>query len=222
VHPVNWVVSTDVQITRRPDPGDMTNSLRTRPMSPTARRTGRGLALAGSGILLAAALSACGSSDPSSAGSSHHGSGDISAGPNSGVLAAQKGTIDPCSLLTEDQLSAIIGSAVTAKGPAVEVARGRSCTYTFKETGNTILDEGDIDIAAWHGSEFFAAGTVGAARTGVGDEAQDDSSHGVVLFRVGDDVVQVHVLSPDHKTDSVQIASAAAGQVAGASRVSCD
>jgi hypothetical protein len=30
--------------------------------------------------------------------------------------------------------------------------------------------------------------------------------------------VQVHVISPDHKADSVQIASAAAGQLAGASR----
>jgi hypothetical protein len=210
------------QTTGRPDSGDMTNSLRNRLMSPTARPTGRALALATSGLMLAAALAACGSSDNASNDSGSKKSGDTSAGSTNGTgaLAAEKGTIDPCSLLTEDQLSAIIGSAVTAKGPAVEVARGRSCTYTFKETGNTILDEGDIDIAAWHGSEFFAAGTIGAARPGVGDEAQDDSAHGIVLFRVGDDVVQVHVLSPDHKTDSVQIASAAAGQVAGASRLS--
>jgi hypothetical protein len=186
-------------------------------MSPAARRTRRALALAASGIMLAAALSACGSSDNSGSKKS----GDASAGSTNGTGAlGAEGTIDPCSLLTEDQLSAIIGSAVTAKGPAVEMARGRSCAYTFKETGNTILDEGDIDIAAWHGSEFFAAGTVGATRSGVGDEAQDDSAHGVVLFRVGDDVVQVHVLSPDHKTDSVQIASAAAGRVADASRLS--
>jgi hypothetical protein len=187
-------------------------------MSPSARRTGRGFVLATSGIVLAAALTACGSSSRSGS----EGSGDTSAGATdgSGALAAEDGTIDPCSLLTEDQLSAIIGTAVTAKGPAVEVARGRSCTYTFAETGNTVLDEGDIDIAAWHGSEFFAAGTIGEARSGIGDEAQDDSAHGVVAFRLGDDVVQVHVLSPDHKGDSVQIASAAAGKVPAASRLS--
>jgi hypothetical protein len=167
---------------------------------------------------LVAGLAACGSSD---------GTADQSAAAKApapthkaGALTAEEGTIDPCSLVSEDQLSDIIGAAVTAKGPAVDVARGRSCAYTFPETGNTVLDEGDIDIAAWHGSEFFAAGTIGAARSGVGDEAQDDSQHGVVLFRVGDDVVQVHVLSPDHKTDSVQIAKAAAGQVASASRQS--
>jgi hypothetical protein len=168
--------------------------------------------------MLTAALTACGSSS----GSGSEKSGDTSAGSTngSGALAAEKGTIDPCTLLTEDQLSTIVGTAVTAKGPAVEVARGRSCTYTFAETGNTVLDESDIDIAAWHGSEFFAAGTIGETRSGIGDEAQDDSAHGVVAFRLGDDVVQVHVLSPDHKGDSVQIAGAAAGQVTSASRLS--
>jgi hypothetical protein len=187
-------------------------------MSVANRSAGRVLALAASGIFLAAGLSACGSSD----GSTDQASTAKVTGPTdkASAVATERGTIDPCSLLSENQLSDIIGAAVTAKGPAVDVARGRSCTYTFPETGNTILDEGDIDIAAWHGSEFFAAGTIGAARSGVGDEAQDDSQHGVVLFRVGDDVVQVHVLSPDHKTDSVQIASAAADHVASAARQS--
>ena len=113
-----------------------------------------------------------------------------------------------------------MGSAVAVDGPAVEVVRGRSCSYTFKETANAILDEGTIDIATWHGAEFFSAGTVGPPRAGIGEEAQDDSAHRVVMFRVGDDVVQVAVISPDHKGASVQIARAAAGQVADASRLS--
>jgi hypothetical protein len=195
----------------------MTNSLNHAPANH--RRPGRRLVLASSVVALAAALSSYGYG--SSSGSSQNG--DSSARTNAGAgsgsgSGADIGTIDSCSLLSEDRLSAIVGSAVTVDGPAVEVARGRSCTYTFKETGNSILDEGTIDIAAWHGSGFFSPGTIGGSRSGIGEEAQDDSAHGVVIFRVGEDVVQVHVLSPDHKADSVQIASAAADQLAGASR----
>jgi hypothetical protein len=203
------VVSTDDLGARRPDAGAMTNSLKHAPANQ--RRAGQSLVLASSVVALAAALSSCGYA--SSTGSSQNGHNPASA--NTG---AHSGTIDSCSLLSEDRLSAIVGSAVTVDGPAVEVARGRSCTYTFKETGNSILDEGTIDIAAWHGSGFFSPGTIGGSRSGIGEEAQDDSAHGVVIFRVGEDVVQVHVISPDHKADSVQIASAAAGQLAGASR----
>lgn len=104
--------------------------------------------------------------------------------------------------------------AVTAEGPAVEVARGRACTYSFAENNNAILDAGTIDIAAWQGSAFFAAGTNGVPRSGIGEQAQDDSEHGIVIFRVDDVVVQVHVISPDHKRASLDIARAAAGQVA--------
>lgn len=189
----------------------MTKSFTTARVSAN-RRTGRALVLTSSAIALAATLSACGYG--SSAGSSRDG--EVSVGTKA---VADSGTIDSCSLLSEDQLSAIIGSAVTVDGPAVEVARGRSCRYSFKETGNTVLDEGTIDIATWHGSGFFSPGTIGGtARSGIGEQAQDDSDHGVVIFRVGQDVVQVHVISPDHKGDSVPIASAAAGEVADASR----
>jgi hypothetical protein len=190
----------------------MTNSLNTAPL-PLNRRVGRGLLLAATGVALATALSSCGyGSSPDTAQTNQK------AAPTRAAAAAETGTIDSCSLLSEAQLSGIVGSAVTVDGPAVEVARGRSCTYTFEETGNAILDEGTIDIAAWHGSGFFSPGTIGGARSGIGEEAQDDSDHGVVIFRIGEDVVQVHVLSPAHKGDSVQIASAAANRLAGASR----
>ena len=193
----------------------MTNSFKIAHLSAD-RRAGRTLVLASSAVALAATLASCGYG--SSSGSSQNTA--ASAGTNIGA-AADSSTIDSCSLLSEDQLSAIVGAAVTVDGPAVEVARGRSCTYTFKETGNTVLDEGTIDIATWHGSGFFSPSTLGGtARSGIGEEAQDDSDHGVVIFRVGADVVQVHVISPDHKGDSGQIASAAASQVAGAERSS--
>jgi hypothetical protein len=189
----------------------MTNSLNNAPLS-TNRRAARGLLLAASAVALATALSSCGYGSSSGSAKTSQKSAPTR------VAAADSGTIDSCSLLSEDQLSAIVGSAVTVDGPAVDVARGRSCSYTFKETGNAVIDEGTIDIATWHGSGFFSPGTIGGARSGIGEEAQDDSDHGVVIFRVGEDVVQVHVISPEHKSDSVQIASAAANQLPSASR----
>jgi hypothetical protein len=186
-------------------------------MTPKAQRIGRGLVLAASGIALAAILSACGTgttTTASTASSSGRHSHDA-AGSTTG--AAADATIDPCSLLTQAQLTEIIGTAVTVDGPAADVARGRSCTYTFQERGNSIVDEATIDIAAWHGSEFFAAGRPGA---GIGADAQDDSDHGIVIFRDGEEVVQVHVLSPDHEKASLEIARAADSHVASLSRSS--
>jgi hypothetical protein len=207
------VVGTDDPNARRPDPRVMKTSLRTHLMSPRAIRPLRGLALAATGIVLVTALSACGSSSGSGTASAHQGHSK-SAGSTSGTVAADDGTIDSCSLVTEAQLSDIIGTAVTAEGPAAEVARGRACTYSFAEDNGAVVASGTIDIAAWQGSAFFAAGTSGVPRSGIGQQAQDDSEHGIVIFRVDDVVVQVHVISPDHKRASLDIARAAAGQVA--------
>jgi hypothetical protein len=93
------------------------------------------------------------------------------------------------------------------------VARGRACSYTFKENRSAVLDQGTIDIAAWQGAAFFSPGTIGAPVSGIGEQRQDDSEHGVVIFRVGDTVVQVHVISPDHQATSLDIARAAADQI---------
>jgi len=208
----------------------MTNTPTIRTVSTSRRRGRSSLVLAAAVLALAAALSSCGSGGSAGADQAKAQSGGTktATGANANTDASagdsdsdsDSGTIDSCTLLSEDQLSAIIGSAVTVSGPSIEVARGRSCTYTFAETANSILDEGTIDIAAWHGSEFFSPGIIGPARGGIGEAAQDDSDHGIVMFKVGDDVVQVHVISPDHKADSVQIASAAANRVAGAARSS--
>ena len=200
----------------------MTNTPTIRTVSTSRRRGRSSLVLAASVLALAAALASCSSGGSASVDQAKDQSSGTkaNANTNTNTNADANGTIDSCSLLSEDQLSTIIGSAVTVSGPSTEVARGRSCTYTFAETGNSILDEGTIDIAAWHGSEFFSPGVIGPARGGIGEAAQDDSDHGIVMFKVGDDVVQVHVISPDHKADSVQIASAAANRVAGAARSS--
>jgi hypothetical protein len=176
-----------------------------------AIRTAGGVTLAASVIALAAGLSACGYGTTTSTTSGTGRHSDPAAGSSTG--AAADATIDPCSLLTGAELSDIIGSTVTVDGPAVEVARGRSCTYTFQENG--IVGHGTVDITAWHGSQFFAPGTPG---DGIGADARDQSDRGVVIFRDGAEVVQVHVLSPAHQKASLEIARAADRHVAIASR----
>jgi hypothetical protein len=127
------------------------------------------------------------------------------------ALEAESGTVDPCGLVSAAELSTILGATVSADGPAKEEFRGRTCDFTFPTEG--ILDEGTVSVAAWHGSEFFLPGAIGPKVAGIGDEAQQDSTLGTVLFRKGDEVVQVHVLAPGQKDAAVEIARAAAQAV---------
>jgi Protein of unknown function (DUF3558) len=184
----------------------------TTPNLRTHRPTRR-LILAATAVLAALALSSCGSAG--AADSSTGTAGRTAAAPTtgSGPLAAEADTLDPCALLTEADLTAIVGAPVTLSGPATEQFRGRHCDYTFTEQGNPVIDEGQITVSAWHGSEFFTPGLIGPAIAGIGDEASDDSEHGVVIFRAGEDVVQVHVLSTQLKSASLQIARQAARAV---------
>jgi hypothetical protein len=169
--------------------------------------------LAATAVLAALALSGCGSAG--AADSSTGTAGRTAAAPTtgSGPLAAEADTLDPCALLTETDLTAIVGTPVTASGPATEQFRSRQCDYTFTERGNPIIDEGRITVSAWHGSEFFSPGLIGPAIEGIGDEASDDSEHGIVIFRKGEDVVQVHVLSTQLKSASLLVARRASGAV---------
>ena len=162
-------------------------------------------------VLAALALSGC--SSAGAADSSTGGRATAKQVTGSGPLAAEADTLDPCDLLTEADLTAIVGTPVTASGPATEQFRGRHCDYAFTEQGNPVIDEGKITVSAWHGSEFFTPGLIGPAIPGIGDEASDDSEHGIVIFRAGEDVVQVHVLSTQLKSVSLQIARQAARAV---------
>jgi hypothetical protein len=164
-------------------------------------------------LLAALALSAC--SSAGAADTSSGSAGSVVAEPATGSkpLAAEADTLDPCALLSEADLTAVVGAPLTATGPASEQFRGRQCDYTFTEPGDSIIDEGKITLSAWHGSEFFSPGLVGPAIEGIGDEASDDSEHGIVIFRKGEDVVQVHVLSTQLKSVSLQIARQAARAV---------
>jgi len=144
-------------------------------------------------------LTACGQSEARTATST---GGDA-------TRAATATATDPCTLLGTDQLAEALGSTPSRQGAATEQARGLTCSWTFADPGSAVGD-GTLAITTWHGREFFAAGTIGDPVPGLADGAQADTSSGGVLFRSGDDVVQVQVLSPRRKDRAVAVARAAA------------
>jgi hypothetical protein len=121
------------------------------------------------------------------------------------------GALDPCSIIPAARLAELIDAELTQHGPAVDRALGQECTWDFPDPRG--LGTGSVSITAWHGPQFFLAGSIGEPLRGVGDEAQSDPTLGIVLLRVGDEVVQAHVLSPDKRALAPRIASALADAI---------
>lgn len=165
------------------------------------------LSIAATALALAT-LTACGGSDPSASPAAD----DVAEAAGSAAAPAGSDTLDPCALVSAADLGAALGADVSADGPATEQFRGRTCDFTFP-LEDSVLDEGRLTVTAWHGPEFFLPGTIGPELAGIGDVAQDDSDHGIVLFRKGDEVVQVHVLAPGLQKASLDIAEQAANAV---------
>ena len=148
-------------------------------------------------LTASAALSACGGS---------YGDSSVSSGAETGTSV-----LDPCAILPSAEIDRLLGTTATVRGPAVAQLRGRTCTWDFAEAPGGVLDTGTLAIDAFSGTEFFVPGTIGDPLDGVGEEAQEDLEHGTVLLRQGEDVVQVHVLSPTRRDRTLPLATAVAG-----------
>ena len=155
-------------------------------MNTTLHRLGPALT-----VLCLAGLTACGSGDA--------GTGAATAEAPS---AASASTADPCSLVPETALEQQLGVALSADGFATAEAGGLTCHWTFPDRPEI---PGALAITRWHGREFFST-SLGEPTTGIGDEARADTGLGVVLTRLGDEVVQVQILSPDHRDATDDIA----------------
>lgn len=145
-------------------------------MSSTRTRTTLAATLAGAalGVVL---LAGCGAADASGT--------DPSAGDASATPAASAGGPDPCTLLHDDEASALLHGPVTRSGPE-DGYRGRDCKW---ETA----DGGLVSVQVYQGQEFYAPNmqAPGAPHlTGVGDDAYVQGSMGGA--RVGDTVVVVN------------------------------
>lgn len=146
-------------------------------MNRTTNRTAALVALAGAAF----SLTACGD-----------------ATDNTSTTAATRGTsvhqdpaaVDPCTLPNERKLEQALGTSVSQTGSAKPAARGSACNWSFADPTGI---PGSLSITTWHGTEFFST-AIGEGLDGLGDDARTDRSLGTVLFRSGDDVVQVQVL----------------------------
>ncbi len=128
--------------------------------------------------LAATVLSACATGEP-----------PPSAPPATPAAAAAATAIDPCTLLHDDEATALLHGAPTRSGP-VERNRGTSCTWTTS-SGNL------ISVQVYTGSAFYAPdmqGPDGRRLSGVGDDAFVDKGIGGAI--TGETVVFVDAVGP--------------------------
>lgn len=164
-----------------------------------SRRTASGrAAAAAAALLLGLGLSACGGE------SGGEGASTTAAAATSADVVA-----DPCTLVGQDALEEALGVSLNVRGPASDEALGRACHWDFPDRPGI---PGSLSLTLWHGAQFFST-SVGEPLTGIGDQAQGDATLGLVLFRSGEEVVQVQLQSPAHRDAASAVARLAAAQV---------
>lgn len=102
--------------------------------------------------------------------------------------------LDPCALVGESTIASALGTEVTKAGRPGDAPRGRSCTWTVADP-TSVYGDADVVLTTYHGSEFYLDGSMGSPVAGIADEAQGDPQGGLILFRKGEEVVEVHVLT---------------------------
>ncbi len=118
---------------------------------------------------------------------------------------------NPCELVTDAELGALVGGAVT-RTREVEEHRGRTCEWQFPNAGP--LGTGSATVAAWHGRAFYTPDAVPEGFTavpGIGDAAHRDQA--MLIFRKGDDVVGVHVTGQFANDMDVELARLVASKL---------
>jgi hypothetical protein len=112
-------------------------------------------------------------------------------------------TADPCTLLSADQVSAVLGGAVDIKGPA-ETGGGRNCTFERSDgSGAHVL------VQVFKGAQYFSPAQQATAPEpipGVGDASFLDSPDGqprMAGYRTGDTVVFLSVLFANPTKDQL-------------------
>lgn len=132
-------------------------------------------ALAAGTMALVAGLAACSSSSTSSSSGS---AGAPTTSPGTGHVVSRGGTPDPCSLVSEAQVSTLLGGPLRLTGRRVvdPAANGATCTW---DTGSAVLT-----ITVGEASVLGPlAQHMGQPLAGLGDEAY--GSAGTLYFRLG-------------------------------------
>lgn len=118
--------------------------------------------------------------------------------PSPAPPSATGSILNPCTLVTADELAAVVGKA---KGRAVRVMltesgeeqQGLRCEWTYPNK-EKLTNTATIRITAWRGREFYTPTQRPEGFrpvSGIGDEAH--ASEAVFMFRRGENVVRIHV-----------------------------
>lgn len=125
-----------------------------------------------------------------------------------GASTATDEILDPCTLVPLATLESLAGGPVEQQGEAFDQARGRACRWSLPSGGG--IGGAELVVTAWHGQEFYLAGTIGEDVSGIADEAQADPSLGMVLLRKGDEVISAQALATPDDGLELEVARAIA------------
>ncbi|MCX6397737.1 MAG: DUF3558 family protein [Propionibacteriales bacterium] len=171
------------------------------------------------GVLALGALTGCGSDEPKADSPGTSAGTDQTPGPASDETdTASGGLIDICTLVTEAEISDLLGGPVTS-----EEIPGGGCNFSNEDDpraasvslNSSVLDEG---AGGFEGSVAGISGVLqgdaGSPLDGVGDQAYvktgtfggGETVRGSGLVRVGTNVFQVD-LSPDPGTNATKVRS---------------
>lgn len=130
-------------------------------------------------VVLTLALAACGGEASGPAGRT------TPQEPAAAGTDADDSTLDPCGLLTIEELEALNGSDLEPTGPATTQARGRKCAWSASDGSPAIT------ISTWHGPEFFADVPEADHLPGLGDANYAEPTINTVTFVQGGEVFLV-------------------------------
>ncbi|HLU44809.1 MAG TPA: hypothetical protein VKZ67_07325 [Natronosporangium sp.] len=151
--------------------------------------------------LLVLALTGCGGNDDDAPAGDSSGSPDRADGPvdfddSAQIDAAVPEGIDPCALLSEEEVAAAVGQEVARVDGPREEFLGIHCDWYYP----TDLGEMPATLTVWQGDDFYSPDAPGAEVTGfepvsgLGDTAHRwPAGQGVctVIFKHGEYVAQV-------------------------------
>lgn len=164
-------------------------------------RTNRLVVLALAGVL---ALTGCGGDDGNGGGGGAdqgaNAEGNVDGGASGG---GSGGAIDPCALLTDDEIAGAVGGAVSERDDQGVVHQARHCEWSY-----TSADEpdGKVTVSVWSGLQYYAPeGTTAGATGFIAVDGIGDAAHlwprtfgsCAVIYRSGETVVQVQTTVPD-------------------------
>jgi hypothetical protein len=136
----------------------------------------RALLTVAAGTLVAGCAGGPGASSGTSSGAAATGTGAATAGAAAGN-ASPAATLDPCAMLTTDQVAAALGQP-PAPGKRSQVFDTPKCEWEPASGDNGTVT---LEVGPWEGDPGIKPLNAGTPMSGVGDEADDHRGTGLYV-----------------------------------------